>query len=297
MKKDYKVIIICLLFAIFFIFTTNTIIKNTRSDNDSALSSNKSDLFVYKNNNVYVKFAELNKVLNGINEYLDYDDSLKNIYNKIIDSYYQKDKVKMYKEKNNQILEIKLTKEESKKLFNDIYNGDNITIKVSFDKNTSLNDFDLESVRLKINREDVIRENIVETAKAEVNNTGEKFWEWYGFNRRVEWCCVFVSWVAHENDVLNTKIPKFIWVKKGVDYYREKNQLKKPREYTPRPGDIIFFDWNNNIVIDHVGFVEKVENGYVYTIEGNVGYKYVKEKKYKLNSPYIYAYGVPDYAN
>ena len=83
--------------------------------------------------------------------------------------------------------------------------------------------------------------------------------------------------------------------KKGVDWYRERGLLKFPKEYTPKVADIIFFDWNNNGVIDHVGFVEKVENGYVYTIEGNVEYTWVKNKKYKLNSSYIYAYGTPKY--
>ena len=106
---------------------------------------------------------------------------------------------------------------------------------------------------------------------------------------------MFVSWVADQNNVLETAVPKFIWVKKGVDWYRERGLLKFPKEYTPKAADIIFFDWNNNGVIDHVGFVEKVENGYVYTIEGNVEYTWVKNKKYKLNSSYIYAYGVPKY--
>ena len=32
-----------------------------------------------------------------------------------------------------------------------------------------------------------------ETAKKQVNNTGEKYWEWYGYNHRVEWCAVFTQ--------------------------------------------------------------------------------------------------------
>ncbi|UKI57081.1 MAG: hypothetical protein L6V81_06750 [Clostridium sp.] len=78
----------------------------------------------------------------------------------------------------------------------------------------------------KLNREEIIRNNMVETARREIGNTGEKYWTWYGFNRRVLWCCVFVSWVANENNVLGEPIPKFIWVKKGVDYYKERNALK-----------------------------------------------------------------------
>ena len=48
---------------------------------------------------------------------------------------------------------------------------------------------------------------------------------------------------------------------------------------TPVPGMIIFFDWDSPNGLsgtqdgssDHVGIVEKVENGIVYTIEGNRG--------------------------
>ena len=46
----------------------------------------------------------------------------------------------------------------------------------------------------------------------------------------------------------------------------------------PSPGMIIFFDWDNkgssgpqDGQADHVGIVQKVENGIVYTIEGNSG--------------------------
>ena len=36
-------------------------------------------------------------------------------------------------------------------------------------------------------------------------------------------------------------------------------------------GMIIFFDWESDGESEHVGIVEKVENGIVYTIEGNSG--------------------------
>ena len=53
------------------------------------------------------------------------------------------------------------------------------------------------------------------------------------------------------------------------------------RNYEPRPGDLIFFDWDDpggfsgpqDGLCDHVGIVEKVENGVVYTVEGNSGDK------------------------
>lgn len=43
------------------------------------------------------------------------------------------------------------------------------------------------------------------------------------------------------------------------------------RNYEPQAGDIIFFDWDGDGTIDHVGITEKCENGTVYTVEGNSG--------------------------
>ena len=65
----------------------------------------------------------------------------------------------------------------------------------------------------------------------------------------------------------------------------------KSRNYTPSPGDIIFFDWEQNGGVDHVGIVEKAENGKVYTIEGNSRDE-VRAKSYSLNYKCIYGYGL-----
>lgn len=59
-------------------------------------------------------------------------------------------------------------------------------------------------------------------------------------------------------------------------------------------GDIIFFDWESDGVVDHVGIVEKVEGNLVYTVEGNNGDKCV-EKSYTINSSEIFGYGTPKY--
>lgn len=37
--------------------------------------------------------------------------------------------------------------------------------------------------------------DIVSIAKTQVGNVGGKpYWQWYGFDSRVEWCAIFVSW-------------------------------------------------------------------------------------------------------
>ena len=54
-------------------------------------------------------------------------------------------------------------------------------------------------------------------------------------------------------------------------------------------GDIIFFDWadSNDGKADHVGIVEKVENGKVYTVEGNSTGDTCRQKEYSIDSRVI----------
>ena len=62
-------------------------------------------------------------------------------------------------------------------------------------------------------------------------------------------------------------------------------------------GDIIFFDWadSNDGKADHVGIVEKVENGKVYTVEGNSTGDTCRQKEYSIDSSVILGYGTPMY--
>ena len=106
---------------------------------------------------------------------------------------------------------------------------------------------------------------IVEIAKQQVGNVGGKsYWKWYGFDHRIEWCAVFVSWAANQAGVLNDKIPKFAGVATGIEWFKSRGQWQE-KGYSPRPGDIIFFDWEVDGKPNHVGIVEKTEEGYIYS--------------------------------
>lgn len=136
---------------------------------------------------------------------------------------------------------------------------------------------------------------ITQVAAKQIGNAGgRKFWSWYGFNGRVEWCACFVSWCGNQCGYTKAGImPKFSYVPSGVSWFKSKGQWQK-RTYTPAPGDIIFFDWGGNGSQDHVGIVEKVEGGYVCTIEGNSG-DAVRRQKYRIGYYEILGYGVPKY--
>ena len=138
---------------------------------------------------------------------------------------------------------------------------------------------------------------IVTVAETQVGNEGgEPFWSWYGFEERVDWCAIFVSWCGEQCGYLDAEIlPKFAVVGDGAEWFKEKRQWKSGR-YTPKAGDIIFFDWEDDGVMDHVGIVEKCENRIVYTIEGNSG-DVCRKLQYPLRSEKVCGYGVPVYGS
>ena len=132
---------------------------------------------------------------------------------------------------------------------------------------------------------------IVLAAKSQVGTAGgKKYWEWYGLNQRVNWCAIFVSWCAYESGDIGTNIPKFAATYDGMAWFTRHNKWKD-KSYTPVPGDIIFFDWEDNKLPDHVGIVVKVEDGKIYTVEGNSNDE-VKSKEYDKNYKHILGYGI-----
>lgn len=138
--------------------------------------------------------------------------------------------------------------------------------------------------------------DIVQLALSQVGNVGgEIYWRWYGFTERAEWCAIFVSWLANEMGYIESGIiPKFSVCLNGVNWFKEKG-LWKDKDYIPNPGDIIFFDWEVDGQVNHVGIVEKVENNTIYTIEGNSLNDTCRERKYAIGSNIIFGYGTPKY--
>ena len=136
---------------------------------------------------------------------------------------------------------------------------------------------------------------IVEVALTQLGNEGgQPYWSWYGFGGRVEWCACFTSWCADQCGYLESGIiPKFSLCSDGVNWFKGKGQWQD-KNYEPQAGDLIFFDWGSDGSIDHVGIVEKCENGTVYTVEGNSG-DACKQQSYPVGSGSIYGYGCPVY--
>ena len=136
---------------------------------------------------------------------------------------------------------------------------------------------------------------IVEVALTQLGNEGgQPYWSWYGFDGRVEWCACFVSWCGDQCGYLDSGIvPKFAGCVDGANWFKGNGQWQD-RNYEPTAGTIIFFDWENDGETDHVGIVEKCENGVVYTVEGNSG-DACRQNQYSVGSSSIYGYGIPAY--
>ena len=136
---------------------------------------------------------------------------------------------------------------------------------------------------------------IVEVALTQLGNEGgQPYWSWYGFDGRVEWCACFVSWCVDQCGYLDSGIvPKFAGCVDGANWFKGNGQWQD-RNYEPTAGTIIFFDWENDGETDHVGIVEKCENGVVYTVEGNSG-DACRQNQYSVGSSSIYGYGIPAY--
>lgn len=136
---------------------------------------------------------------------------------------------------------------------------------------------------------------IVEVALTQLGNEGgQPYWSWYGFEGRVEWCACFVSWCADQCGYIESGIiPKFAGCVDGANWFKGNGQWQD-RNYVPQAGNIIFFDWEGDGETDHVGIVEKCENGVVYTVEGNSG-DACRQNQYTVGSSSIYGYGVPAY--
>lgn len=170
---------------------------------------------------------------------------------------------------------------------------------------------------------DVVAAALGEVGTAEGPDEYSKYGEWYGLSNSY-WCDMFVSWCAMKGNVPSEKFPRHCsctdHVKRFVKMGRYQESMARGNSYIPQQGDVIFF-YNNvrypsGSVKNHTGLVLYVEDGFVYTIEGNalanrldLSYDivsaqrsdakeppdYVTVNRYPLDAPRIHGYGIPAY--
>lgn len=114
-----------------------------------------------------------------------------------------------------------------------------------------------------------------------------------------EWCATFVSAVAIKLGYTDI-IPTECGCEEQVKLFKKIGAWDENDNRTPRPGDIVYYDWadtgkgDNTGYTDHVGIVEKVSGNTITVIEGNYG-NAVKRRTLSVGARYIRGYGVPKY--
>lgn len=132
-----------------------------------------------------------------------------------------------------------------------------------------------------------------------------KYGKWIGANGDY-WCASFLSWLF--NEAFGATMGKKLLCG-GFSAACEtiRSQFKKKKQYhtsNPKKGDVIFFSGTRHSGANHIGLIYKVENGKVYTIEGNTSGASgvidngggVAKKSYKISNSKILGYGRPDYS-
>lgn len=113
------------------------------------------------------------------------------------------------------------------------------------------------------------------------------------------WCAVFVSAVAIKSGT-DKKIPLECSCGRMIEKAQAQGIWVENDGYIPKKSDIILYDWNdsgkgeNKGWPEHVGIVEKVENGVITVIEGNLDNK-VAKREIKVNARYIRGFICPPY--
>ena len=106
------------------------------------------------------------------------------------------------------------------------------------------------------------------------SNIALPFTDWYGWHGwGAPWCAVFVSWCLDKagfpyvspGDARWAYCPYFL-----RDARERRNGLKVVGWADVKPGTIVLFDWDNDGVADHIGFVKKKLAGTSFeSVEGN----------------------------
>ena len=108
------------------------------------------------------------------------------------------------------------------------------------------------------------------------------------------WCAVYVSAVAIKCNATNI-IPTECGAEQMVKLLKNMGVWQEDGNYTPKSGDIIFYDWDGKDTwSDHVGIVESVENNKITVLEGNKS-NAVGRRTLTVGNDAIRGYGVINY--
>ena len=148
------------------------------------------------------------------------------------------------------------------------------------------------------------RQKVINIARSQIgtkegSNNYTKYGVWYGnyvhssIYQRAAWCAMFVSWCGNQAGLSSDVFYYHAYCPSGVSWYQSKGRWQW-KGYVPKMGDIVYYDWNGDRVVDHVGLVESYSNGNITTIEGNYSDQ-VKRRTINYKSSSIFGYATPNY--
>lgn len=160
------------------------------------------------------------------------------------------------------------------------------------------------------------RENLVKTAASfigckesdgshrqiiDIYNAHKPLARGYAVKYTDAWCATFVSAMAIKCGLTDI-IPTECGCGQMITLFKNLGEWQENDAYTPQPGDVIFYDWDdsgsgdNAGNPDHVGIVETISGSSFKVIEGNMS-NAVGRRTMAVNGRYIRGYGVPKYKN
>ena len=120
----------------------------------------------------------------------------------------------------------------------------------------------------------------------------------YAVKNSDDWCDIFTT-VIFQREGLSDLIGRECGVERHIHIFKRLGIWNEDGNSTPKAGDIITFNWDQNSQqndgwADHIGIVEKVENGIIHTIEGNSN-NVVKRNTYRIGHGNIRGFATPRY--
>ena len=122
-----------------------------------------------------------------------------------------------------------------------------------------------------------------------------------GYKMRYDdpWCAAFVSAVGAACDLTDTILPE-CGCEPMIALYQAAGRWEEADDAAPRPGDLIFYDWEDSGAgdcvgaADHVGLVTENDDDLLTVIEGNLS-DAVGSRKIYAGARFVRGYARPDY--
>ena len=162
--------------------------------------------------------------------------------------------------------------------------------------------------------ENELRQQVVNTAKSfygavqggelhrcilEGYNSHRPLARGYAVQENDAWCATFVSYIAILCGITDI-LPTECGCGPQIALFQALGEWVEDDGYRPKPGDVIYYDWEDSGAGDnmgsanHVGLVVSLTGNTIRVIEGNLS-RAVGYRDIQVNGRYIRGFGVPDY--